>query len=130
MKPPKFNFLEEKLLTPENNGFAYRVTLFKTNILYFPKDVIQVYELAGKKLKLYGDKEKHAIAWKVVEGNTSLDDLNTARTITVGPEGSATLSIKKLLTKIGVVVDKTRPNIEVRTYDSDTFSEKLYYITL
>lgn len=136
MRPPKFSFVAEEIITPKHSDFQYTVTITGTGALYFPKEVIEVNKLAGKFIKLYGDITKKAIAWKIIQDQTNMEELKNVRQLKpMESTGAAQVSARKILSAIGVSVgeggiERAIKDIPVGKYDGSMLEDSLYYIEL
>lgn len=96
--------------------------------LYFSKEVIWLNDLKGKRLKFYADKEKKAIAWRVMDGEVStLDSLNKAREVKPWSSGSWAVGITKLLNHIGAKIEEGRSGIPVERYTTTEMGVGMKY---
>lgn len=124
-----FNFIPEKQLN-QNVDTSYRVCINKASTLYFPKEVVDIYDLDKKFFKFYADTAKKAIAWSAVN-HDSLDGLKTARKIGINQSGGGFISIQKMLTALGIGKPKKRiKDLVVKTYKGSYLQEEVQYITL
>lgn len=140
MRPPKFNFVPEKQVENKNETGGYYVSITKSGFLYFPKEVIHVYDLAGKYIKLFVDREKKALGWRVVDETTTPEVLNDCRVINSKNNGSAIFSIGKLLSSMGVdsvkvgtkisYIGMPMSNVPVEKYRAGYLEGDIYYISL
>ncbi len=133
MKAPKFNFVSERLLNEPKADNAFRVSIYKTGTLIFTGEVLEIYDLENKFIRLFVDREKRSIAWQVLPDNASLEELNDARKVVKTTNGNAVISVKKLLTAIGIQkadMGKGFKNLEVRTYKTALQAGDLYYVIL
>lgn len=146
-REPKFTFISEDTIGRKSSAdsISYRVSLkvyekldstgkqeAKHVQIIFPGEVIRIYDLEGKHMKFYVDVAKKAIAWRVIEGNTSLDDLNKARVCKIQKNGIWAVSILKMVNAAGLEIKEGRKHIPVKTYDSkDILAQmKFSYIEL
>ncbi len=60
-----------------------------------------MYSLDGKTVRIYADIENKTIAWKEIKGG-SLSELKNIRQFKKGEMGQVTVSLGKLLMKMGV----------------------------
>jgi hypothetical protein len=129
MPLPKFNFIPEKQLGSDYEA-TFNVSLTKAGMIYFSPQNVMIYDMDGAFIKLYGDTEKKAIAWKIIKGSTSLTDLDSARKMSAhGKIKSIVVSVKKILSKLGIKNVEAK-KYEVKTYESSLLEDKLYYIEL
>lgn len=149
-REPKFNFISEdvvgKTRSGDGNG-SYVVSLTKTVVgkqannpdqpiyqyqVYFPKEVLWLYDLTGKRLKFYLDSAKKAIAWRIIEGNTTLDELKTGRIIKPWKSGGWSASVTGLIKSGDIKIETSRRSIPVKTYSTPEYlnGTKLFYIEL
>ncbi len=128
----KFNFISEKNIGKEiNMDFSYRVTVTKQNTISFNRETISVYDLEGKRIRLFADTEKKCIGWVVVDGKTSLPELNDARVIhSSGANKVANIGVTKLLKIMGIQLGVLRPGIPVQKYKDGNLGDEIYYIEL
>lgn len=137
---PKFNFVPEKQLIKNIEG-SYEVSLYVKDIkrsgkdelekfvlLCFSKTTTNIYDLDGKFIRFYADKEKKTIGWSILEKAEGLAQLEGVRQIKASSQGIR-LGIAKLIKVIGVKVE-SRKKIEVKKYESSLQSHPIYYITL
>ena len=130
MPQPKFNFIPEKQLGSTAEA-TFNVTLTKSGNLYFSPFNVLIYEMDGSFIKLYGDTEKKAIAWKLIKGTTTLPELDKSRKIKAAGKGKfAVVSVRRILSKLGIEQLKEAKTYEVNTYESSLLEDKLYYIQL
>lgn len=131
MKQPKFNFVPERLLTTPVQEAPFRVSIYKQGTLIFPADVTHVYELDGKYIRIYADREKRSIGWAIVKEADALADLKDLRRLKKTPGGVIVVGIRKVLSNMGIEdLGEGWKNLEVSTYVSTFHKDKLYYITL
>ncbi len=130
MPVPKFSFVPEKQMNEERSE-GYRVSVRKNFILYFPSDVVKVYDLEGKYAKFYVDVQKRTLGWQIIEDKTELADLNAARLMKPqNPKTSAvTFGIGKILKGLGFDKDDEFPNLEVRKYSEPLTKGDIWYVT-
>lgn len=105
--PKKYNFIpEHQLNQDDSNELGYSVSITKAGMLYFSGFVSKMYELDGKIIRLYADKEKKSIAWKEIkEGDLSI--LKNVRKLNIEPtNNNIQIGIGKLLKAIGIEKDK------------------------
>lgn len=126
----KFSFVPERLINKPIKDASYRVTIFKSGVLCFPSSVVHIYDLEGKYVKMYADVEKKTIGWSIIEGQTSLNDLNGARLIKKLKSGCAVLGIRKLLKSIGIEHGAQFKNLETKIYKSSLNESDIFYIQL
>lgn len=128
MPLPKFSFVPEKQIGKDIDE-SYHVSILRNNVLFFPAEIVRVYDLGGKYIKLFADIEKKSIGWSICEGKTDLDTLNTARLMVVRKSGQVVLGISKILKKFDML--KTyHPYLEVKKYKSLLDDNDIWYITL
>lgn len=130
MRPPKFNFIPERLLKEPAKDSTYRVSIYSQGTLVFPKDVVSIYELDGKYIRFYVDKEKRTVGWTLFENYEPSDNLEDARQLKANPNGPIVVGIKKLLTLMGVDYTEGFKGLEVGTYKTSLIENQVYYITL
>lgn len=141
MKPPTFNFVPERQAKSQTETGGYRVTLTNRGFLYFPKEVIEIYELNGKYASLFIDTEKKALGWKIMDKSTTPDVLKDCRVFNQNQiTGSVILGITKLLETMGLgkmngkkfVSELKLPikSIPVQKYKSGYLGDEIYYISL
>ncbi len=131
MPAPKFNFVPEKQLGRDPGEGTYKVTLTKAGTLYFSPMVVNVYELDGKFMTLYGDVEKKCIAWKIISEDTTLPELHDSRQLKKNSaQGNVIVSVQKIIKKLGIPKLTEAKTYEVEIYKSAMLEDKLYYIQL
>lgn len=130
MPAPKFNFVPERQIGKESSYGSYRVSIFKNGTIYFKEDVINVYELDGKYMKLFADVDKKIIGWSIIENKTDLSELNEARLMKKNVNGVITITIGKLLKKLGIDKKESFPNLEVKRYKSPLLAHDIFYVEL
>lgn len=129
MPAPKFSFVPERQIGKDSDE-TYKVSIFKNSALRFPSEIVRVYELKDKYVRLFADLEKKAIGWQIVEGKTDLDTLSDARLMTVRKAGIVVLGIGKLLNKLGFEKGVAFSNLEVKKYKSVLDDRDIWYIEL
>lgn len=149
-KEAKFDFTPEDLIakTPANKGVEYRVSLVKSVVkgktepdgspsyqylIYFPRDVIFIYDLKGKRIKFYLDAARKAIAWRIIDEATSISEFSSGREIKPVKSGSWTTTITKLIHHSKIKIDEGRSMIPVRKYTTTGYLEgpvTFFYIEL
>jgi len=132
-REPKFTFISEDVIgrKPKFDGIDYRVSLHvwckkdetgkevtKQVQVVFPGEVLKIYDLEGKRIKFYLDQARKAIAWRVIDGDTTLDELNKARICKIQKNGVWAASVVKLVNAGGFEVKESRRGIPVKTYKS------------
>lgn len=140
---PKFNFVPERqLVVGTANSEAYRVSLyayekmdkqgrpFFVNILLWPKEVVDIYDLKDKYVRFYGDREKKVIGWSIVEKAEDFAEMKDLKIMRASSQGVVKLAIKRLLDSLGVEIKEHRKNLQVKTYESPLNSHKIYYVKL
>jgi len=131
MPTPKFSFVPERQVGGNGStGHSYTVSLYANGSIIFPSEVVRVYELDGKYLRLYADVQKKSIGWSVIEDETSLEALNEARQIRKMKGGNAVVSVVKLLKHLGIPKGTKIMNLPVNVYKSPLNSSDIYYIEL
>jgi len=131
MATPKFNFIPEMQLKAEPSAnTVFRVTLSKIGQLSFSKEYVDVFELVGKLIRIYADREKHVIGWQVIEHTQSTDELNGLRLLSKNGSGSVQVSIGRLLNSIDYKMKETQNKIPVMTYVSPLHAGYIHYIQL
>lgn len=131
MSTTKFSFIAEKQLNKTIGEGGYRVSLYKNGVLAFPSETMRIYELANKYVKIYVDLERKTIGWAVIEGKTSLDDIDDARLMVQRKNGMATLMIGKILRKMGFEKGEAPTgDYDAKVYKSSFIANDIRYITL
>ena len=125
----KFNFIPAHQIGSSADSAGYQVRLSKTGLIIFSKFTTDVYRLSGKRVLLYGDKANKTIGWKIVEGNTSMPELNQTRLLTpVKASGTIQLSVVKLMKQLGIPLPTESKKFDVKEYESPLISGTIYYI--
>lgn len=130
MAPFKFNFVPERqLFKPVYNHSAAFVKIYPAGTLVFNPEIIRLYEMKDKFIKLFADKSKRAIGWQLVEGNTVMEDLT--HQIKLNKSGIAVVGIRKVLESVGAPkTGISYPRMEVKTYKGPLDSGVIYYAIL
>jgi len=89
-----------------------------------------VWDLEGKLLRLYADKEKKSIGWSVLEQKENFANLEGMRLVKVNTNGVAVFGIGKLLKAIGVELKESRKGLEVKTFKGSLYPNPIHYIQL
>jgi len=130
--PKKYNFIpEHQLNSDDNNEMGYNVNITKTGMLYFSGFVARMYELDGKIIRLYADKEKKSIAWtEIKEGDLSI--LKNVRKLKIEPtNNNIQIGIGKLLKAIGIETDRLPlKNVPVTQYKDTLVQNEFSVIDL
>lgn len=130
MRPPKFNFVPERLLQKEkmSDGF-FCASITSNGQLFYNKDYIHVYEIANKFAEFYIDKEKRTIGWRMLEDNIELAQLNQARKfVPQGPKQVIRVSLLKLLREVGWLRGESYLKIPIEIYKRG--SGDIHYVRL
>jgi hypothetical protein len=127
---PKFNFIAERQINKEKADNSFRVNLYPNGTIIFSKFDVEMFDLDGKKMRLYGDVEHRSIAWQLIEGDTTLEALDDSRHLKKSAGGNIIVSVRKLLRKIGVEEKVSFKDLPVKTYESAMHTDKLWYITI
>lgn len=153
MKDPKFMFVSENLIESKSKGreSEYRVTLMRTDStvldkktgerkpttqyqIYFPKDVVFVYELAGKRIEFFVDIQKKAIGWKIQENYEALETLQDKRIKIIKPipGGQWLGSVSKLVNYAKFDIPKTLSHLPVQKFVGPEYLQKgeIHYIQI
>lgn len=141
---PKFNFVPEKQLLRSTDP-TYRVTIYSknkidkktgekslVNNLVFTKEVVNVYELGGKFIRFYADKEKRTIGWSILGEHEAgpLEEIEGTKKVKVNSAGIALFGIGRLLKSVNITLTDNRKGLIVSTYRSSLHSHPIYYIKL
>lgn len=140
----KFQFVGEDVIRKTmaiGGGTDYRVSVMRTTnksngemyTLYFPKAVVFGEDLKGKFLKFYADEKGKAIAWRVMQGeSTQLSELEYAREVKPMPNGAWTTSVTKLMKHAGLSLEATRSDVPVKRYKTTELGVPMdyYYVQL
>lgn len=131
MRPAKYNFIpEHQLGNTDESSTGIEVTITKQSCIYFGTFLINLYELNGKYVRIFADIPNKSISWREVKGG-NLDSIKNIRKISVNTQGTAVLSIKKILEKMGIDVKKLPiKRIPVTTYQGALDEEPHYVIDL
>lgn len=138
MRSKNFNFIsEDQLKGSPQDSVVYKVNLRKVVTkdedgrpervswqLYFPKEVIDIFDLKGKMLKLYADGDRKALAWKEIE---QIDGLTGVRQVTPVTQGYWTVSVNTLLSGAGIEPREARIGIPVKTYKTVELGQERSY---
>ncbi len=116
----------------ESSGVGgYCAKIQKNGNLYFPPEVMRVYELDKKYFKFFIDVEKKTIGWQVLEGSTKMEDLNDARQMNMNVDNKCGIfGIGKLLKRLGWQVGQAYEYIQVKKYEAPLYAHEIWYITL
>lgn len=125
--PIKYNFIPEHQLKEKRETFSYTVSIFAGGALSFPNEVVRIYELDGKYVTFYVDKEKKLLGWSIVEGNVELESLKKVRQLRKTVNGNVVISVRKLLKELGVD-SKSYLSLTVNTYTSTLHASPIYYV--
>lgn len=136
----KFNFEEESTLVETSrlkSLLAHSVSISgKHGSIRFSKDYIRDHNLDRAFIKLYADKSKKAIAWKILR-EKSLGDLRGYRQLKVYTSKAGkyqtqhcTLTISKLLDVLEVKPEDKFAHIPIKKYAPDYLQDELHYIEL
>lgn len=128
----KFNFIPERQLseTKESEGGIFTVSINKAGLMVPKRDYVQTYELNGKYLRYYVDKEKQTIGWAIIAGDTNLEELSDARQVKIYEGGSAVMSVKRLLTALNYKITDSLKNLPIKIYKSTMIANEIHYVEL
>lgn len=130
MRNPKFNFTPERQLGKEKKETTFRVSVYKSGQMVFGSDVVHIYDLDGKFIKIYGDPEKKVIGWSVFEKQSGVEGLDELRQLKLSVNGNIVVSVSKLLKNMGVELDESIKNLEVKRYESSLYPDPIFYIEI
>lgn len=126
----KFNFIPEGQLRMKSADTEYRVNINTNSMLYFPREVVEVWDLDKKFFKFFADTEKRTIGWSTFDQGT-LVDLEKSRKLTISKTGVGVISIQKCLTAIGLLeIKEPIRGLLVKTYNSSYLHGEVQYITI
>lgn len=132
-----FTFIPESQLTSTRVGKDHTVSINgKYGYFRLSNDYIRDNNLAGKYIKLYADKQKKAIGWKVMK-ETSLAALKDYRKITLYEKNikgtichSSSIGIGSIIKALGVK-DKVYKKLPIHTYkEQGLLTEEYHYVQL
>ena len=127
----KFSFVPERQLGEDyGDRTGMTISIYSTGSMIFGSEIIRLYEMDGKYIKLFADVQKRAVGWTIIEGKTDLDSLNDARQIKVTDGGIATVSIGRILKKLGIEKGTKFMHVPVKIYKSLLEVNPIYYIEL
>lgn len=131
MRPVKYNFIPEHQLGDDpSTDTGVKITIQKTSSLYFSPFTLRIYELNGKYVRMFADIPNKSISFHEVTGG-NLESMKNIRRINANSSGTAILSVKKILEKMGVTSDMLPiKNIPVNTYQGPLDAEQFYVIDL
>lgn len=130
MPLPKFSFVPERQLSLDVPDPTYKVTISKRGVLVFGKEVLDIYELENKYIRLYADIQKKTIGWSIIEGETNLELLNDARLVKKYTNGCSMIGIGKILRLLSVEKGKIFRDLDVKKYKSPLIGHDIWYIEL
>lgn len=132
MPAPKFSFVPERQVGDEpSEGAGYRVAIRKNGIIYFPADVVRIYDLEGKYVKLYADTQKKAIAWTVFDKGEPADMEDVRLMKRVSPKSQVVvLGIGRLLKRMGFDKGVEFPVLNVRKHIDPLVKGDMWYVVL
>lgn len=124
----KFNFIPErqldaKIVKERKPG----VSISKGGQMIFNASSLEEYGLVGRFIRMYGDPEKKAIAFHIFDGANGLEDLHLKK-IERNKTGIATLSVGRLLRKIGVKLEKSLRGLPIQKYEDLMDNKTFFYI--
>ncbi len=127
MRPPKFNFVPERHLAETYKPIDpfFTCSIYTNGQMVLNSDYVSVYELDKKFVRLYLDKEKRTIGWKIIEGDTNIEELSDARQITV-VKGMVKISITPILHLLGWEKGASFKQLPIKEYK--TLENKIDYI--
>jgi len=131
MRPLKYNFIPEHQLNNfDDSASGIEVTITKQACIYFSTFVIGLYEMKGKYVRIFADIPNKSISWREVKGG-NLDSIKNIRKITVNTQGTAVLSVKKILEKMELnLKDLPFKRVPVTKYQGALDEEPYYVIDL
>ncbi len=136
-----FNFMPEATLPTkaEKNQIRHWASVNKAyNTIRFSPEYITDKKMDGGFIKLYYDKQKKSIGWRLMH-EKSLGDMAKYRQVNVSiitnAKGYTTrvcsLGIKKILSELGLKEDDTFNRVEIKTYKEQGMLSNVYdYIKL
>lgn len=131
MSAPKFNFIPERQLNKIQSETVFHVSIYPTGggSIVFPKLYVDINEMDGKFVRLFCDVDKKVIGWKIIEGKTSLGELDDCRQIKKSSLGVARLGITKLLDNMGIkIIEKVK--LPVKLHKSSVLDGEMSYVEL
>lgn len=129
MPTPKFSFVPERQIG-EDEKVGYNVNIYGNGAIIFNGQVVDVYELNNKYIKVFSDLEKKAIGWTIIKNDTNLEELNNARVLKKTKNGNIILSVTKILKKLGWEKGMKFTNLPVKLYKSPLETDDIWYIQL
>lgn len=126
----KFSFIPERQINKPQEAKQYTVSIYSNGLMAFNAETLNIYELENKSIKIFADIEKKSIGWSVIEGKTSLDDLNDAHQLTKNVNGCATVSVMKILRKMGIDSGVKFSKLPVKVYKPKLEPYNIYYVEL
>ena len=131
MRQPKFNFIPERQLSEghKDSGF-FTASISPTGIISFNSEYRNVYELNGKYIALYADKEKRTLGWKIIEGKTELIEMNEAHQLKVNATTSIQLSIIPILRSLGWTKGEKYLKVPIDIYKNKDVEGEIHYVKL
>lgn len=131
MKAPKFDFVPERSLKSPIGDTKFRVSIYKTGTLVFSNEVVKIYDLDGKYIRLYADRSKRSIGWSYFDNSVHPEEMADARLLKALPAGHVVVSIKKLLKSMGIEdLGDGHKQLEVGVYKAAMQPNDIYYVTL
>lgn len=131
-KESTFTFISETLLTRKSSDPEFRVSINSSGMLYFPREVVSVYDLKDKYFKFYADIQKKAIGWTYFE-NGQFDDMKKLKKLFIHPKnGAGLVSVKKLLSAIGLKqLNGSFSDLPVKKYkEQGLLNEEYHYVLI
>lgn len=133
MRPPKFNFIPERQLiqTYQAKDPFFTASIYPNGQLNFNSDYITVHEIDKKFTQFYLDQEKRTIGWRLIVGDTSLEELSDLRQLNLKPSGkgmSVKISILPLLHLLGWEKGISFKKMPIKVYKVD--SQEIHYVEL
>jgi hypothetical protein len=118
MRQPKFNFVPERQLkeSVSSRGF-FHASITKQGALCFGREYQKVYELDNKYARIFLDREKRTLGWKIIEGDTNLDELSDCRKLT--PNGTGNMikvGVSKLLRNLSYEKGDSYKTLPIEIY--------------
>lgn len=128
----KYNFVPESQLNKDTNGSEFQVNINRNGCIYFGSDIVRIYDLENKVIRLYADIEKKSIAWIEIK-NGNLSTLENVRVLKKNnPKVDCiVIMITKLLKSLGI--EKTMlpfKNISVTTYKDNLIEGSFHVLDL
>jgi len=128
MKPTKFNFVSPE--EQSNQGSPY-VSLYKNGFLIFSRQYTIDNNLENKFVRFFIDPEKHELGWIIVKSIDTFRDMKSSkyRKAVMGLNKTIGFSIRKILEKLGAVLEGKPVRLEVEEYN-DKMLGTIHHITV